>query len=436
MKNVDWQNLAHETISGGAHTYSRGDDTYPENAPPVLSRAKGSKVWDTEGNRFLDYGMGLRSVTLGYAEARVANAAFEEILKGNNLTRPSTTEIKAAAALCELNPFIERVKFAKNGSTVTTAAVKLARAFTGRKLIVRCKEHPFFSYDDWFIGSTQMNRGVPEEISSLTLQFNYNDLASITELFSKYPDQIAAIIMEPETSESPKDINGVNFLQSVKESCHKNGALFIADEMITGFRWHIKGACHLYQVEPDLVTYGKGMANGFSVAALGGRKDVMDLGGIHHNGERVFLVSTTHGAEMCGLGAFLKTLEIYQNENVCAHMDHYGKKLKEGMNQLAGVHGVSDYFSVEGKACSPGFVTLDSNKKGCLKFRTLFIQEMIKNNVLMPFIALSASHDDEDLKVTLDAADKALLVYKKALNDGVDNYLEGRPIKPVFRKEN
>ncbi len=422
-----------KVIPGGAHTYSRGADQYPENAPQILKKGKGAYVWDLDGNRYLDYGMALRAVTVGYAYEPIVIAAMEQAMYGNNLTRPSLIELEAAELFTSLIPWAEMVKFAKNGSTVTTAAVKLARAYTGRKYVAICADHPFFSYDDWFIGSTVMNRGVPSEISNLTLKFNYNDIASLERLFSEYPDQIACVIMEPATTVEPKD----NFLHKVKDLCKNNGAIFILDEMITGFRFHIQGASRYFNIEPDLCTFGKGMANGFSVAALGGKREIMEIGGIDKEGmERTFLVSTTHGAEMCGLGAFVKTVEIYQKHDVVGHLWSYGKKLSDGMNSIAKDLGINNYFYVEGFPCSPSYVAKDSNGKVSFEFRTLFCQEMIKNKVLMPWIALCYEHKEDELSLTLDAVYKSLKIYKQALEAGISNFLEGPPVKPVFRKFN
>lgn len=430
--NKKYQDKAHRYIPAGAHTYSRADDGYPENAPPVLERGKGVYVWDMEGNRFLDFGMALRAVTVGYDYERISNAAIAQIRNGNNLTRASKIEIDAAEALCTLIPWVEMVKFAKNGSNATTAAVKLARAYTGKKHVARCAEHPFFSFDDWFIGDTIMDAGVPDEYKPLTLRFNYNDIASVERLFAAHPNEIAAVILEPATTDEPKD----SFLQKVKEVCAKFGAVFILDEMITGFRWHLQGASKYYDVTPDLVTYGKGMANGFSVAAIGGRREIMELGGIDHAGERVFLLSTTHGAEMCGLGAFVETLKVYEELDVIGNIWKSGKRLIDGMNSIAAELGISANFQFIGLPCSPGFVTKDAAGQASLEFRTLFVQEMIENRVLMPWVAICWAHHDAEIDIALEAGRKSLAVYKKALEQGVGKYLKGRPIKAVFRKRN
>ncbi len=385
-----------------------------------------------EGNRFLDFGMALRAVTVGYDFDRISQAAIKQIHNGNNLTRASQIEIDAAETICNLIPSVAMVKFAKNGSNVTTAALKLARAYTGKRLIAKCAQHPFFSFDDWFIGKTVMDRGVPAEHIALTLDFNYNDIDSLAELFAKHPGDIAAVIMEPATTDEPAN----NFLQKVKELCHANGALLVLDEMITGFRWHIQGACRYYDVEPDLVTFGKGLANGFSVAAIGGRREIMELGGINTRDERVFLLSTTHGAEMCGLGAFVETVKVYQEFDVIGAIWRSGAALMEGMNGIAKELGIADHFSFVGVPCSPNFLTRDGKGELSLAFRTLFVQEMVKNGVLMPWVALSYSHGESEIAVALEAARKSLEVYRRALTDGVELYLEGRAIKPVFRKFN
>lgn len=431
MKN--YSQRLNAVIPGGAHTYSRGDDQYPANAPQILERGEGAYVYTPEGEKFLDYGMALRAVTLGYAEPTVAAAAIKQIQFGNNLTRPSLIELQAAELMCELFPAVEMVKFAKNGSTVTTAALKVARGYTGRRYVARCIDHPFFSFDDWFIGDTPLRRGIPEEHYELTLNFRYNDIASVEALFAKYPDQIAGLILEPAAGEHPKD----NFLHKVQALCKAHGTVFILDEMITGFRWDLQGAMKYYDIVPDLCTFGKGMANGFSVAALGGKREIMEVGGIKELGkERLFLISTTHGAEMCGLGAFVETIKFYKEHNVTAHLWSYGQTLIDGMNSIAVELGIEKEFQAYGVPCSPNYATRDANGEVSMAMRTLFSQEMIKNGVLMPWIAISYAHGDAELEITLVAVRKALEVYKTALVEGVDKYLVGDPIKPVFRKHN
>ena len=419
-------------IPAGAHTYSRTDEVFPGNVPSVFERSKGVYTWDVDGNKYLDYAMACRSVTVGYDYGRISDAAIAQIRNGNTASKASRIEVDAAETICKLIPWVDMVKFAKNGSTVTSAATKLARAFTGRKYIARCKEHSFFSYDDWFIGDTLMNAGIPEEIQSLTLQFNFNNINSVKNLFEKYEGEIAALIMEPCDQEEPAD----NFLQEVRKLCTKYGVVYILDEMITGFRWDLLGACNYYGVEPDLVTFGKGMANGFSVAALGGRREIMELGGLIPEKERVFLISTTHGAEMSSLGAFMETVKVYQDLDVTGQIWKTGKNLITGLKEIVKEYSLEDYFYIQGAACSPNFVICDKEKNPSLEYRTVFCQEMLENGILMPYIAIAYEHNEDDINYTLEIMCKAMKKYSDALNGDVKRFIKGNTIKPVFRKYN
>ncbi|NML75691.1 glutamate-1-semialdehyde 2,1-aminomutase [Rhizobium sp. S-51] len=443
----------HAVIPGGAHTYSRGDDQFPSNAPALLERGEGAYVWDVDGNRYLDYGMALRSVTLGYAHPKVNAAAIAEIGKGVGLTRASMTELRAAERLSQLIPAAEMVKFAKNGSNVTTAAVKIARAYTRRKYVCVPRQHPFFSFDDWFIGSTAIKRGVLSEHASTTLLFDYNDINSLAAHFAAYPDQIAAVMLEPATHITPCSStcsarwpqipcaecpeNSTNFLHQVRNLAHANGALFILDEMITGFRWHLKGAQHFFGVEPDLVTFGKAMANGFALAAVAGKAEYMEVGAINKPGmERTFLLSSTHGGEMPALGAFLAAVDICEQEDVPAHLWSYGARLREGLQALAAERGLADHFLLEGPAVALNYVTRDATGQASPVMRTIFAQEMLRNRVMIPWISISLAHGPTELDQTLLAASKALDVYAAALNGNPADFLEGEPVKPVFRPTN
>ncbi|MCZ2484749.1 glutamate-1-semialdehyde 2,1-aminomutase [Aquirufa antheringensis] len=447
----EYSKKLHDLIPGGAHTYSRGDDQFPSNTPSIFVRGEGAYIFDVKDEKYLDYGMGLRSVNIGYGNREIADAAYNEIINGNNLTRASITELKAAELFVDLIPSVEMVKFAKHGSTVTTAALKLARAYTGRKFIAVPFEQPFFSFDDWFIGSTIIKLGTLEEASNYTLKFNYNNIESLKKLFLEYPNQIAAVMLEPATIQSPcsnncspenNTCNGCpniedNFLHQVREVTKLNGSLMILDEMITGFRWNLNGAQKKYNILPDLCTFGKAMANGFAVAALGGKREVMKLGGIEEPGsERIFLTSTTHGAEMSALGAFIKTVEIIKRDDVIEHYWNYGKELMQGMNKVAQELGINENFYVEGYPCSPSYVTKDNTGNVSMSFRTLFAQEMVKSRILMPYIAISFAHKEKELTITLEAVIKALKVYKNALVNGIEHYLESEIIKPVFRQFN
>jgi glutamate-1-semialdehyde 2,1-aminomutase len=239
--------------------------------------------------------------------------------------------------------------------------------------------------------------------------------------------------MEPATIKHPAN----DFLKKARELCRRNGIVFILDEMITGFRWHIQGAQHYYGVEPDLCTFGKAMANGFSVAAIAGKREIMELGSIEFEGrERLFLLSTTHGAEMAGMGAFVASVTFYKRHNVIEHLWEYGNMLIDMINQIASSLGIEKYFQAMGVPCSPYYQTFDRDGEISLAMRTLFAQEMIRNGVMIPWIALSYRHGDKELELTRIALEKSLKVYKRALKEGISGYLEGDIIKPVFRKYN
>jgi glutamate-1-semialdehyde 2,1-aminomutase len=389
-------------------------------------------VWDADGNEFIEYGMGLRSVTLGHAYPPVVEAAYRQMRLGANFTRPSTIETDCAEALLRVLDGAEMVKFAKNGSDVNSAAVKLARAYTGRDMVAICGDHPFFSVDDWFIGTTEVNSGIPKAIQDLTVKFRYNNIQSLRQLFARYPNRIACVILEPATSEEPID----HYLGKVKAVCEEHGAVLIFDEMITGFRWHLGGAQAYYGVTPHLSTFGKAMGNGFAISALVGKREVMRLGGLDHERERVFLLSTTHGAETHALAAALETIRIYREGNVVEFLWRQGERLRTQVNRSIGENGVQGHFDVIGLPCNLIFVTKDEHGNRSQAYRTLFLQELIRRGVLAPSFVVSFSHTDNDIDRTADAVHAALATYRKALDQGIDTYLEGRPVKPVNRRFN
>ena len=423
---------AHELIPGGAHTYAKGDDQFPEQAPGFIVRGKGCHVWDIDGNEFIEYGMGLRAVALGHAFEPVVHAASQQMRLGVNFSRPADIEVALAEAVLEVIDGADMVKFAKNGSDVTTAAVKLARAYTSRDMIAICGDQPFFSTDDWFIGSTEMNAGIPEAISALTVKFRYNDLESVRQLFDQYPDKIACVLLEAEAMNPPMPA----FLEQLKALCEQNGAVLIFDEMITGFRWHLGGAQKFHGVTPHLSTFGKAMGNGFAIAALCGIREIMQLGGLSHNKPRVFLLSTTHGAETHALAASLKVIRTYQQEPVIESLWKKGEQLSTLVQQSIAENHLADFFELAGRPCNLVFVTRDQDGNRSQLFRTLFLQELIHRGIIAPSFVISFSHSDADIQRTADAVHEAHIIYRKALKEGIGKYLVGRPVKPVNRRYN
>lgn len=431
-KSNEYRRKVHDLIPGGAHTYSKGDDQFPELSPAAIDHGKGAYVWDIDGNKFLDCSMGLTSVVLGHAYEPVVERVRKELEHGVNFQRPSYLELEMAERFLSLVPQHQMIKFAKNGSSVTTAAVKLARAYTGRKLVAFPYDHPFYSYDDWFIGKTACNLGVPDEISALSVTYKADDLESLNELFNKYPGQIACVISEPEKNWGIPE----NYLQNAIDLAHRHGALYIADEMITGFKTDFPGSIKKYKANPDMATWGKAIANGFSFCALTGKKEVMEIGGIRNKGaEKVFLISTTHGGETHAIAAALATIDVFEKNNVIEHNHQIGSYLNQLCQQVISSHGLNDYIQLAPSDWMPVFVFKDKNKEASAGHRTLALQEMIRRGVLFQgaFVP-SFSHTKEDIEYLAEALNATASVYKKSLEEGFEKYLVGEPAKPVFRK--
>lgn len=430
-RSTELRERAHRVIPGGAHTYAKGDDQYPVLAPGFIERGSGCHVWDVDGNRYIEYGMGLRAVTLGHAHPEVDRAVVEALAKGLNFTRPSALEVEVAEeVLGFLAPDGDRmIKFGKNGSDATSAAVRLARAVTGRDKVALA-DQPFFSADDWFIGSTAMSDGVPAAVRDLSVVFNYGDLESLRSLFVANPDQVAAVVLEAARNDAPPP----GFLEGVQRLCREHGALFILDEMITGFRWHQQGGAGYYGLDPDLATFGKAMGNGYSVSALVGRREIMERGGLRTRDPRVFLLSLTHGAETTGLAAARAVVRQYGQQDVIDHLWSIGERLAAGLTEISASHGVSAQVEPVGLPCNLVFTTRDADGNPSQPMRTLLLQELIARGVLAPSLVVSNAHTEAVVDLTLAAFDGALAVYRQALENGVEGYLVGRPVQPVFRR--
>ncbi|WP_069160976.1 glutamate-1-semialdehyde 2,1-aminomutase [Nocardia altamirensis] len=419
----------HEVIPGGAHTYARGADQYPELMAPVLVRGKGCRVWDADGNSYVEYGMGLRSVTLGHGFAPVLEAVHRAIADGVSFSRPTELELLAAQDFLSLVPGADMVKFAKNGSDATTAAVRLARAATGRTAIAVC-DQPFFSVDDWFIGTTAMNSGIPAESAASTVRFRYNDLPSLAAVLDS--GAIAAVVLEAATALAEPE---PGFLEGVRALCDRHGALLVFDEMITGFRWSAGGAQAVYGVRPDLSCWGKAMGNGFPLSALAGKREVMELGGLRTEHNRVFLLSTTHGPESGSLAAFRAVVHEYRTSDPIDRMERAGRRLADGVNAIAADLGIAEHLQVLGRPSCLIFATRDHHGHPSQEFRTLFLQELLHRGVLGQSFVTSAAHTDDDIDQTIAACRDAAATYRKAIEQGsVEGLLVGRPVAPAIRR--
>lgn len=422
-KSQEYLNAAERIIPAGTQTFSKGPAQFVQGVAPIyLENGNGSHVWDVDGNEYVDYIMALGPVTLGYAYPAVNEAIVKQLEKGISFSLMHPLEVELSELLVDTIPCAEMVRFGKNGSDVTSGAVRAARAYTGREKIACCGYH---GWQDWYIGTTRMNKGVPKTTRELTIPFEYNSIESLAKLFSENKEQIAAVIMEPINLSEPKN----NFLQEVKDLTHRNGAILIFDEIVTGFRIALGGAQKHFGVIPDLATFGKGMANGMPLSAIVGKKEIMK------EFEEVFF-SFTFGGETLSLAAAIATITEMKNRKSIEHSWKQGEKLRSVYNQLAESFGISNYTKCIGLPPYSGFYFRDDKGEDSLAMKSLFQQEIIKRGILSIGVhLLCLSHSDEDIVRTLEAYEGAFKVLKRALDSGdVENYLEGTKISPVLRK--
>jgi len=429
-KHVSSRSLI-DLVPGGCHTYSKGPDQFPANAPQAIVKGQGARVLGDDGRWYVDWGMGLTAVSLGHGHPEVCQAVSAAIADGTNFIRPAVLESVAAERFLDVFGG-DMVKFCKNGSVATTAAVKLARGYTGHGMIALPFEHPFFSYDDWFIGTTEADFGIPDQQKSLSLRFQYNDLASLEALFAEHGPQLAGVILEPVKFDPPVP----GFLEGIRALCDRHGTVLILDETITGLKWAMRGGQEYFGVEPDLSVWGKGLANGFSACALSGRREIMSLGGSNQTGRKLFLVSTTHGAESGGLAAMLKTIEIFLRTDVIGDNWRQGARLKEGLQASVLAHGLDAHLVVKGYPCLLLLTFVGLPEARALEWKTLLMQEMARHGVLSQgVLCLTPSHDAGIVDETVDVFDRALARIAEAWQTGsTAGLLEGPAIKPVFRK--
>ena len=421
---------AHRIIPGGAHTLAKGDDQYPEDMAPIIVGGSGCRVHDLDDNELIEYGIGLRSVTLGHGDQRILSPVKAALDSGVNFARPHVLERRAAERLLELFPFADMVKFGVNGSDATSAAVKVARAFTGRDRVAMCADHPMFGHADWFICTTPMSAGIPRAYHELTASFRYNDLNSVEALLKSAPGEFAALVLEAETTVPPEP----GFFEGLRTLCDRHGTLLILDEIITGFRWHERGAQFVHGIKPDLCTLGKGLANGLPLSALLGRREIMDLGGFAGDRDRVYLLSQTYGAQPWVLAAMLAVIDVYESDAIVSRLHAAGSRLRQGVETVVAARGLESHIQVVGRDCNLVFATRDSSGERSQGFRTLFLQELLRRRILAPSFVVSAAHDDDTIDQTVAAVEGALPAYERALEDGLETVLHGRHVKPTIRR--
>lgn len=421
-KSQQYWARAQEIIPGGSQTFSKSPSQFVQGVAPIyLQKGKGSYVFDVDGNEYIDYVMALGPITLGYSYPPVNEAIIRQLEQGITFSLMHPLEVELSELLVELIPCAEMVRFGKNGSDATTGAVRAARAYTSREKIACCGYH---GWQDWYIGITTRDKGIPESTKKLTIPFEYNNLKSLEKIFAENKGEVAAVIMEPIAIEEPEN----DFLEKVKSLTHKNGAVLIFDEIVTGFRLALGGAQEYFKVTPDLAAFGKGMANGMPISAIVGKREIMkEL-------EEVFF-SFTFGGEALSLAAAFASIKEMREKNVIQHFWKQGKKLKEGYNRLAQEYELIGYTQCIGlPAHSAIYFRIDD--RDSLELKSLFQQEMIKRGILtMGVHNFCFSHSDRDIERTLEAYEDTLKILRQAINENnIEECLEGEKIKPVFRK--
>lgn len=410
------------TIPLGSQTFSKSKTQYPMSVSPFFIRkGKGSRVWDVDGNEYIDFINSLAAITLGYCDPDVDAAVRAQLEDGVIFSLPHPLEMQVAEQIVKLVPCAEKVRFGKNGSDATAGAIRIARAYTNRDHVAVCGYH---GWQDWYIGTTARNRGVPQVTRGLSHTWTYNDISSLAKLFQEYPDQIAAVILEPMNVTEPLP----GFLEEVKALAHKHGALLIFDETVTGFRFAVGGAQQHFGVTPDLATFGKGLANGYPVSAVVGRADVMQLM------EEVFF-SFTFGGETLSLAAALATMQKLEREPVTETLYTQGRKVIDGLTTRILAAGAEDFLSTAGNPTWNFFLIKDVGNYSQWQIKTLFLQEMFARGILtIGSHNMSYSHSDADLDRLFGAYDEVVPMLAEGVRGNkLESMLRCQPLEPLFK---
>ncbi len=414
---------AERLIPSCSQTFSKAPSQFVQNVAPVfLERGRGCHVWDVDGHQYIDYAMALGPVILGHNYPPVTQAVVRQMDNGTIFSLPHPLETEVAEALTMLIPCAEMVRFGKNGSDVTAGAVRVARAYTDREIIACCGYH---GWQDWYIGTTSRNKGVPKAVQELTRPFAFNDIDSLRQIFAQHPGQVAAVIMEPMGVALPQE----GFLEQVRDLTHSEGALLVFDEIVTGFRISLDGAQGYFDVTPDLACFGKGMANGYPLAAVVGRREIMELF------NEIFF-SFTFGGETLALAAARATITEMYEKKVIVHLWDHGQRLQDGYNTLAREYGIARLTECIGLPPRTVVSFRDSNGTESLLCKSLFQQECVQRGVLFSGgHNISFSHNAEDIDYTLRVYRTAMEILADAIKHGdVAARLKGNPVEPVFRR--
>jgi glutamate-1-semialdehyde aminotransferase/spore coat polysaccharide biosynthesis protein SpsF (cytidylyltransferase family) len=421
-QSKEWLERSKRVIPGCAQTFSKGYTQYVQGVAPIfLQGGKGCRVWDVDGNEYIDYVQGLLPNILGYAHSEVNAAAAAQLQEGHSFSLPHPLEVQLAERLTRLIPCAEMVRFGKNGSDATSAAVRAARAFTGRDRIACCGYH---GWQDWYIGSTTRNAGVPVAVRQLTHPFIYNDLSSLEKLFNEHSGEFAAVIMEPMNFVEPAP----GFLAGVKDLAHEHGALLVFDEICSGFHFGLGGVQKLFGVTPDLACFGKAMGNGFPISCVLGRADVM----------RIFseiFFSFTFAGEVASMAAAMKVLDILESTDALASIEANGRTLQDAVNTMANEAGLAARIKAIGRSQWSLLKFTEENGTDSPLLRNLFQQEAVKRGVLLLATHnMTGAHDISAIQQTLEAyAEVFKTLADWTLDSDPTRFLEGPMSQPVFR---
>ncbi len=421
-QSMAWLARARRVVPGASQTLSKAPSMFVEGAYPVfLERGRGCRVWDVDGNEYVDYILGLASITLGYAYPAVTEAVTRQLERGSIFSLPHPLEVEVAERLTQVIPCAEMARFLKTGSEADAAAVRVARAATGRDVLVFAGYH---GWADWYAVTTPRSKGIPKDFARLIVPFNYNDLGSLERALDEHHGRVAAVIMEPVLLDAPAP----GFLNGVKAAAHRHGALLIFDEIVSGFRWAVGGGQEYFGVVPDLAVFGKGMANGLPLAAVVGRAELMS------EFDEIF-VSSTFGGDALALAACLATLDEYRARPVIEHLWRLGRRFQEGFGASAAQRGVP--ARSVGYPVHPKIVFEHGSPETERLVMSLFLQETARRGVIFHFAGfnISFSHGEGDVDQTLRSCDEALGVVAEALADArIAERLEGKPYREAFRR--
>ncbi len=409
-------------IPGASQTLSKGYTQWSVGASPLfIERARGCEVIDVDGNTYIDFAMGLGPFLLGYNDVDINRAVRTQLTKGTMFTLPHPLEIEAAKLIIKYVPSAEMVRFGKNGSDSTTASIRLARAYTGKDLIIACGYH---GWHDWYISSTERDAGIPKVMKSLIRTVPYNDLDALQRVVAENRGKIAGMILEPVYTIPPN----AGYLEAVRALTKKEGIVLIFDEMFSGFRWSLGGAQQYFKVTPDLSCFGKAIGNGFPVSVITGRRNIMQ------KFEDVFF-SFAYGGETLSLAAIIATIHKMKEENVHAYIWRIGELLKTGIGRLIEKHDTKDFMSIIGYPVKSAFNFSGTKSVSPLHMKTYFQQECAKRGVLFIGYHLPAyAHRVKHITRTLQVYDEVIGLFKKEMKQGtLIKHLEGTVVTQVFK---